>query len=152
MPGYTVRREVRAPRDVVFAVLTDHEGYTALTPLHWTLERAGTPHPNGVGAIRAIRPARRAPFAVREQVTEYEAPSRFGYKVISGAPVRSHVGTVTLAETQHGTEIEYRMDAVPRIPLPTKLITAGLRGLITMLLRGVTKEAESRSRERGAAF
>ena len=52
MPGYTVRREVRAPRDVVFAVLTDHEGYTALTPLHWTLEQAGTPHPNGVGAVR----------------------------------------------------------------------------------------------------
>ena len=146
MPRYTVRREIRAPRDVVFAVLTDHEGYTKLTPLQWTLERAGSPHPNGVGAIRAIRPARRAPFAVREQVTEYEAPSRFAYKVISGAPVRSHVGTVTLTETPTGTEVEYTMDAEPKIPLPTRLITAGLRGLISMLLRGVTKEAESRAR------
>ena len=146
MPEYTVRREVRAPRDVVFAVLTDHEGYTAFTPLQWTLERPGSPDPNGVGAIRAIRPARRAPFAVREEVTEFAAPNRFAYKVISGAPVRSHVGTVTLTETPGGTQVEYTMDAVPRIPLPDKLITAGLRGLITMLLRGVTKEAESRAR------
>ena len=145
MPGYTVRCEVRAPRDVVFAVLTDHEGYTKLTPLQWTLERPGTPHPNGVGAIRAIRPARRMPFAIREQVTEFEAPNRFAYKVISGAPVRSHIGTVTLTATPAGTEVEYRMDAEPRIPLPTKVITAGLRALITLLLRGVTKEAESRA-------
>src|SRR5437660_1071994 len=109
MPGYTVRCEVRAPRDVVFAVLTEHAGYTAFTPLHWTLERPGTPDPNGVGAVRAIRPARRAPFAIREQVTEYEAPSRFGYRVISGAPVRSHVGAVTLTETANGgTAVEYR--------------------------------------------
>jgi uncharacterized protein YndB with AHSA1/START domain len=145
MPGYTVRREVRAPREVVFAVLTDHEGYTALTPLHWTLERAGNPTRNGVGAIRAIRPARRAPFAVREQVTEYEEPSRFAYKVISGAPVRSHVGTVTLTDTPNGTQVVYHMDSVPKVPLPAKVITAGLRGLINVLLRGVTKEAESRA-------
>lgn len=145
MPTSTVRREVRAPREVVFAVLTDHEGYTRITPLQWTLERAGSPHPNGVGAVRAIRPARRAPFAVREEVTEYEEPSRFAYKVISGAPVRSHVGTVTLTDIPAGTRVEYTMDAVPRIPLPARLVTGALRGLITLLLRGVTKEAERRA-------
>jgi uncharacterized protein YndB with AHSA1/START domain len=146
MPSYTVRREVRAPRDVVFAVLTDHEGYTALAPLQWTLERAGTPHPNGIGAVRAIRPARWMPFAVREEVTEFSEPSRFAYRVISGAPVRSHIGTVTLTETAGGTLVEYTMDAVPRIPLPARLITRGLRGLISLLLRGVTREAETRAR------
>lgn len=145
MAVYTVRREVRAPREVVFAVLTDHEGYTKLTPLHWTLERTGSPQPNGVGAVRAIRPTRRAPFAIREEVTEYEEPTRFAYKVISGAPVRSHVGTVLLTETPTGTIIEYTMDAVPKIPLPAKAITSGLRALTTMLLRGVTKEAEARA-------
>lgn len=146
MPGYTVRREVRAPREVVFSVLTDHEGYTAITPLHWTLERRGTPDPHGVGAIRAIRLARRLPMAVREQVTEFDAPGRFAYHVISGAPVRSHVGTVTLTETSTGTLVEYRMDAELKFPLPARLITGGLRALITVLLRGVVREAESRAR------
>ena len=120
MPGYTVRREIRAPREVVFTVLTDHEGYTKLTPLHWTLERAGSPQRNGIGAVRAIRPSRRVPFAIREEVTEYDEPNRFAYKVISGAPVRSHVGMVILTETPTGTQVEYTMDAVPKVPLPTE--------------------------------
>jgi uncharacterized protein YndB with AHSA1/START domain len=145
MPGYTVRREVRAPREVVFSVLTDHEGYTALTPLHWTLERPGSPDPHGKGAIRAIRLARRMPMAVREEVTEFDPPNRFVYRVISGAPVRSHVGTVTLTETAGGTLVEYRMDAELRVPLPSRMVTAGLRALITLLLRGVVKEAEARA-------
>jgi len=145
MPSYTVRRQVRAPRDVVFDVLTDHEGYTRLTPLQWTLEKPGTPHPNGIGAVRAIRPTRRAPFAVREEVTEFESPSRFAYKVISGAPVRSHIGTVTLTDVPGGTQVEYTMDAEPKIPLPTRVVTGALRGLISLLLRGVTKEAERRA-------
>ena len=69
-----------------------------MTPLRKSeLEREGEPAPNGVGAIRvltAVGPP------LREEVLTYEEPSRFSYKLLSGLPVRDHVGTVEL--TPHG--------------------------------------------------
>ena len=77
MASFTFTREIAAPPETVFDVLTDHRGYAELTPLRKSeLEREGEPAPNGVGAIRkltAVGPP------MREEVIAYEAPSRFSY-------------------------------------------------------------------------
>src|SRR5580704_6775200 len=97
MATFTLRRTIAAPTELVFEVLTDHRGYARLTPLRSsTLEREGDPAPNGVGAIRVLALA--GP-PIREEVTEYQAPSRFAYKMLSGAPVKSHTGTVELSSS-----------------------------------------------------
>ena len=63
-------RQVAAPPETVFDVLTDHRGYAKITPLRKAeLEREGEPAPNGVGAIRelsAVGPP------LREEVLAYE--------------------------------------------------------------------------------
>jgi hypothetical protein len=51
------------------------------------LEREGRPEPDGLGAIRVlgVNPAR--PSRVnREEVVAYDAPSHFGYQLLSGQP------------------------------------------------------------------
>jgi hypothetical protein len=62
-----------------------------MTPLRTTtLDREGSPAPNGVGATRrfsVIGPAQ------IEEVTAYERPTRFVYELRSGLPVKELVGT-----------------------------------------------------------
>ena len=55
MASFTFVREVAAPPEVVFDVLTDHRGYAEITPLRKSeLEREGEPAPErGRGDPRA---------------------------------------------------------------------------------------------------
>jgi uncharacterized protein YndB with AHSA1/START domain len=143
MASFTLRRQVAAPIELVFEVLTDHRGYAKLTPLRSsTLEREGDPAPNGVGAVRVLKLA--GP-PIREEVTEFEAPSRFAYKMLSGAPVRSHTGTVDLVASGGGTSITWVVDSTPSIPVPSAVWAAALRPAIGMLLKGVAVESERRA-------
>ena len=84
MASFTFTREIGAPPETVFEVLTDHRRYSELTPLRKSeLEREGEGDVNGVGAIRrltAVGPP------MREEVIAFEAPSRFSYTVLSGLP------------------------------------------------------------------
>jgi hypothetical protein len=147
MAEFTLRSTIAAPVEVVFDVLTDHRGYSRLTPLRSsTLEREGEPAPNGVGAIRVLKLA--GP-PIREEVTQYEAPSLFAYKMLSGAPVRSHTGTVDLSGQGDTTELSWRVDSTPSIPVPAPLWAAAMRPVINMLLRGVVRESQRRARAVG---
>ena len=134
MASFTFTREIAAPPETVFAVLTDHRGYTELTPLRKAeLEREGEPAPNGVGAIRrltAVGPA------LREEVVAYEEPRRFSYKVLSGIPVRDHLGTVELTADGEGTKMVYAVRTHPTLPV------------IGFAVVGVTKQARQAARRR----
>jgi uncharacterized protein YndB with AHSA1/START domain len=147
MASFTLVREVAASPEIVFDLLTDHRGYSKLTPLRKTeLEREGQPAPNGVGAIRvleAIGPA------LREEVIAYEAPSRFSYTLLSGLPVRDHVGTVELAPQGAGTKITYAVRTIPTIPLAGFAVVAGIKQGIKQLINGIAAEAERRQAAEG---
>ena len=50
MASFTFTREVNAPAETVFEVLTDHRRYSELTPLRKSeLERRGSPRPMALG-------------------------------------------------------------------------------------------------------
>ena len=140
MASFTLFREVKAPPEVVFDVLTDHCRYAELTPLRKSvLEREGEPAPNGVGSIRvltAVGPP------MREETIAYERPSRFSYKVLSGLPVRDHVGTVSLEPSEGGTKVVYALRTTPTLPLVGGVVVAAVRQGVTQLLNGVSAEAE----------
>ncbi len=143
MASFTLTREINAPPEVVFELFTDHRGYADLTPLRRVdLEREGDPAPNGAGAIRvlhAIGPP------LREEVLTYVPPSRFSYKVLSGLPVRDHVGTVELSEHGGGTQVVYAIRMNPTVPVVGGAVVAGVRHGVKQLLNGVTAEAERRA-------
>jgi uncharacterized protein YndB with AHSA1/START domain len=136
-------REVDAPPEVVFDVLTDHRRYAEITRLRKsTLEREGDPAPNGVGAIRVL--AAVGP-PIREEVVVYERPSRFSYKVLSGLPLRDHLGTVSLEASAGGTRVTYALKAIPTVPFAGKVVMIGLKRAVTELLNGVVSESERRA-------
>jgi uncharacterized protein YndB with AHSA1/START domain len=145
--SFTFTREIDAPAETVFEVLTDHARYSELTPLRKSeLERAGEVDVNGVGAIRrltAVGPP------MREEVIAYEAPSRFSYTVLSGLPVRDHVGTVELSEEGGGTKMVYAVRTHPTLPVVGFAVVAAIKQAIKGLIDGVAKESERRAATTG---
>ena len=143
MASFRYEREVAAPPELVFEVLTAHRRYAELTPLRRAeLEREGNPAPNGVGAIRvlsAVGPP------LREEVLVYEPSTRFSYKLLSGLPVRDHVGTVELVPAGGGTRIAYAVRTTPTVPVAGFAVVAAVKQGIRQLLGGVAKESERRA-------
>jgi uncharacterized protein YndB with AHSA1/START domain len=141
--SFTLTRDIAAPTETVFEVLTDHRRYSELTPLRRSeLEREGETAPNGVGAIRkltAVGPP------MREEVIAYEAPSRFSYTVLSGLPVRDHVGTVELTPAGGGTKMVYAVRTQPTLPVVGGVVVAVIRQAIKGLINGVAIESERRA-------
>jgi uncharacterized protein YndB with AHSA1/START domain len=143
MASFTFVRQVAAPPETVFDVLTDHRGYADITPMRKAeLEREGEPAPNGVGAIRALHSV--GP-PLREEVVSYERPSRFSYKVVSGIPVRDHLGTVLLTPEGSGTRVTYAVKTTPTLPLVGGAVVAATKLAIKQLLSGITTESERRA-------
>lgn len=143
MASFRYVRQVAAPPEVVFDVLTDHRRYNEITLLRKAeLEREGEPEPNGLGAIRVLTAA--GP-PMREEVIAYERPSRFSYKILSGLPVRDHVGTVELKAANGGTEITYAVKTTPTLPLGGSAFMLFLKKAIRDLIGGVSKESERRA-------
>jgi uncharacterized protein YndB with AHSA1/START domain len=143
MASFTFKREIAAPPETVFEVLTDHRRYSELTPLRKSeLEREGEPTPNGVGAIRklsAVGPP------LREEVIAYEEPSRFSYTLLSGLPVRDHVGTVELTPNGGGTKMVYAVRTQPTVPVVGGVVVAVVKQAIKGLIGGVAAESERRA-------
>jgi uncharacterized protein YndB with AHSA1/START domain len=134
---------VNAPPEVVFDVLTDHRRYAEMTPLRKSvLEREGEPAPNGVGAIRVLS-ALGPPL--REETIAYERPRRFAYKLLSGLPVRDHVGTVSLEPSGDGTTVTYAVRTHPTVPLAGAVVLGVVKQGVKQLLDGISAEAERRA-------
>ncbi len=143
MASFTYTRQVAAPPEIVFAALSDHRGYAKITPLRKAeLEREGDPAPNGVGAIRklsAVGPP------LREEVLVYEPDRRFSYTLLSGLPVRDHVGTVELTPEAGGTKVVYAVRTFPTVPLVGAAVVAAVKIGVKQLLGGIVKESERRA-------
>jgi uncharacterized protein YndB with AHSA1/START domain len=143
MASFTYERQVAAPPEAVFDVLTDHRRYPEITSLRKSeLEREGKPAPNGLGAIRVLTLV--GP-PMREEVIAYERPYRFSYTILSGLPVRNHVGTVELSPSDGGTKIVYAVRTTPTLPVGAFAVVAGVKQGIRTLLSGVAKESERRA-------
>jgi uncharacterized protein YndB with AHSA1/START domain len=144
MIEFTLRQTSTAPIEKVFDTITDHRG---IADYMWavrrsTLDREGTPAPNGVGAVRRLAAA--GPPIV-EEIIDYERPTRYAYKMLSGAPVRDHVGTVELREAGAGTEVTWHLRSTPKIPGLDLLLGPVLKVVIGQLLKGGIAAAERRS-------
>jgi uncharacterized protein YndB with AHSA1/START domain len=140
MAGFTLERKISAPPEVVFDVLTNHRGYADITPVRRSeLEREGDPAPDGAGAIRVIHTV--GP-PLREEIVAYERPTRFSYTVLSGAPIRDHIGNADLSPEGEGTKVVYAVHMTPTVPLAGGLITLVIKRAISRLLDGVSKESE----------
>jgi uncharacterized protein YndB with AHSA1/START domain len=138
---FTLTRTTTAPIETVFDSLTNHRG---IADYVWavrrsTLDREGVPAPNGVGAVRRIEAV--GPTIV-EEIIDYQRPTRYAYKMLSGAPVRDHVGTVELREAGAGTEVSWHLRSTPKIAGLDWLLSPVLKRVIGELLKGAVNAAE----------
>ena len=141
MIDFTINKTSTASIDVVFDRLTDHAGIADITPVRKsTLEKQGQPDANGVGAVRRLELV--GP-PIREEITEYSKPDSFAYKLLSGLPVKDHVGTVKLtARPDGGTEVNYHVRSTPTIPGGAVVLKPVLKKAITDMVTGALKAAE----------
>jgi uncharacterized protein YndB with AHSA1/START domain len=143
MASFTLEREISAPPETVFDVLVDHRGYAEITPLRKVeLEREGDPAPNGVGAIRVLHSV--GP-PLREEILTYEEPSRYSYKLLSGLPVRDHVGTIELTPGEGRTKVTYAVRTMPTVPVVGTVVVGVIRLGVKQILSAVAKESERRA-------
>lgn len=147
MATFTFVRQVAAPPETVFDVLTDHRRYAEITPMRKSvLEREGEPAPNGVGAIRVLTSV--GP-PLREETIAYEPSTRFSYKLLSGAPVRDHVGTVELTPLDGGTRMVYAVRTTPTVPVVGFAVVGVVKQAIKQLIGGIATESERRAAAAG---
>jgi uncharacterized protein YndB with AHSA1/START domain len=141
MIEFTLTQTSSAPIEKVFDALTDHRRFASYVwPLRRsTLDREGTPAPNGVGAVRRLEMV--GP-PLLEEIIDYQRPTRYAYKLVSGAPVRDHVGTIELRETGTGTEVSWHLRSTPKIPGVGGLLSPVLKWALGDLLKGGIKAAE----------
>ncbi len=137
-------RTVAAPPETVWEVVADLRGMSEFTRFRKIeLEREGDPPPNGVGAIRVMHLV--GP-PVREEIIAFEPPRRFAYRMLSGAPVRDHVGTIELEPAGEGTRMSYVLETTPRIPVVGFALIALMRSIVEGIASGIASEAEKRAR------
>jgi uncharacterized protein YndB with AHSA1/START domain len=137
-------RNVAASPETVWEVVADLRGMSEYTKFRKVeLEREGDPPPNGVGAIRVLHLV--GP-PVREEIIAFDAPRRFSYRMLSGAPVKDHVGTIELSPSGSGTRMSYVVETTPTIPLVGGGLVAFLRRVIEDIAAGIAAEAERRAR------
>lgn len=138
-------RAINAPIETVFDVLTDHKGIPSYTKTRKVkIEKEGTPAPNGLGAIRALYVA--GP-PVREEVIGYDPPKHFAYKMLSGAPLKNHVGTVDLVDNGDGTtQMNYIVETYPSIPVIGHIFLQVVKAVVGELADGIKKTSEERAK------
>ncbi len=79
----------------------------------------------------------------------YEEPSRFSYTLLSGLPVRDHVGTVELTPNGNGTKMVYAVRTHPTVPVVGAVVVAAVKQGVKGLVDGVVAESERRAASGG---
>lgn len=143
MPANTVEAVIEAPRALVFEVFADRERSGEYLPMHTRLDTPGAHERQGVGAVHFLGFGR---VGVREQITELVDGERMVYRVVSGLPVREHIGTIEFHDDPKGTLVRYTMASVPKLPVPDGAVRAILQVMTTRMIDGARRTAESRAR------
>ncbi len=133
--------ESRVSAQQLWDVLTAHEGMPSwFRPIRKVvLDPPGREERNGLGAIRHVHAV--GPVVV-EEVVEWDAPHRYVYKLLRGAPIRNHRGQVDVEETSGGCRATWRIEFEPVIPLSGLLLRPLMTRVAKGLLRGASAHAE----------
>ncbi|RJO75562.1 SRPBCC family protein [Nocardia panacis] len=136
MATSTVDAVIPAPRDVVYQLFSERERISPYLPIQVTRTKDGTDSPGGVGAQHFLG---RGPVGVTEEITALVPNERMEYKIVKGAPVKRHTGTITFADADNGTRISYTMDSTPALPVPDRILELVLHAMISQFVKGAQK-------------
>ncbi len=96
--------ESSAPIETVWQLLSTVDTWPTWSRHKFArLERDGSPTPDGMGAIRVlgVNPSKPTKYN-REEVVAFDAPTHFGYTLLSGQPLDHYRSDVRLSELPAG--------------------------------------------------
>jgi hypothetical protein len=133
-----------ADRETVWRLIADADGWSRWGAWRESvLRREGIPPPGGVGAIKALTSETRRPVVSVEEVTVFEPPTRFGYTLLSGLPLKGYEAEIMLVPAPGGgTDITWRSQFDPKIPLTGSLFRRGLQKFTSDAVQRLAREAE----------
>jgi uncharacterized protein YndB with AHSA1/START domain/catechol 2,3-dioxygenase-like lactoylglutathione lyase family enzyme len=110
-----IQEEVRmnAPAERIWEAVTDHERMSEWSEFPSELVTPGKTDRNGVGALRKVGVLG---STVEEEVIEFVPNHRLVYRLLRGAPLRNHHGTVMLIPDGSATLVRWAVQFEPVVP------------------------------------
>lgn len=105
---------IKAPIEVAFAFLADHQNFSALFGGSCRRTKAGQGDINGLGSVRTIGPG---PLGFDETIVRFDKPQRIEYRITRGGPLKNHHGIVLLKSVGSQTQMDYRIQFDGKFPL-----------------------------------
>lgn len=107
-----------------------------------TIDRPGTPIPDGVGLVRTMVTGRTTSV---EEVVAFEPPERYSYELLSGLPIVGYRADVRLSPNlgDGGTDIAWRSTFHAKVPLTGWIYRFALDRFIGQVLDGLVAHLDS---------
>lgn len=132
-----ITQDFPAPRETVFAKLTDHNAVGPILGAKMKRIKDGEDAPNGLHSVRAVSIG---PVSFEETVVRHEPPQRMEYTVTRGGPIKHHRGTMLFEDTDTGCHLHYEVVFDGRIPFTGAVIAKQLEAAIS---KGLARYARS---------
>jgi uncharacterized protein YndB with AHSA1/START domain len=135
---------IAAPLSTVWDVMTDHVRWARWgSASRVTIERAGVPAPNGLGAVRCFRSG---PIKVFEEVTMWEPPVRMGYRLNTTTLVKEYSSIMALRDDNGATVLDWSSHLQPRFVGTGWLLRRVFGRSVAGFARGIAGEPEAAPR------
>ncbi|MCY4258390.1 MAG: SRPBCC family protein [bacterium] len=150
MQTISLSTHLEASQQVAWDVISDHSLYGSFTGTSQvTLEKQGTPHTNGVGAIRVFHVG---PIRIREEITTFEPPKQMAYRVLSlPLPLRNCRSDLLLVPCEDGGSCILHWDSWFELAIPftggvlRRVVAAQLNKIVAGIAVEVARRAGSAS-------
>jgi catechol 2,3-dioxygenase-like lactoylglutathione lyase family enzyme/uncharacterized protein YndB with AHSA1/START domain len=104
---------IEASPERIWQVVREHERMKEWTGLDAELLRPGLHDRNGVGAVRKLGMLGRG---AEEEIVEFVPNERYVYRLLRGAPIRNHEGTVMLIPEGSATRVRWAVRFEGAVP------------------------------------
>jgi catechol 2,3-dioxygenase-like lactoylglutathione lyase family enzyme/uncharacterized protein YndB with AHSA1/START domain len=131
---------IDASPERIWAVVREHERMQEWAGLRCQLLRPGIHDRNGVGAVRKLG---LLGAGAEEEVIEYVPNERYVYRLLRGAPIRNHRGTVMLLPEGASTRVRWAVQFDGAVPGMGRPLAAVLSRIFRASLVRLKKLVES---------
>jgi Polyketide cyclase / dehydrase and lipid transport len=120
--------ESSASIDAVWRVLVNQVAWPTWAGFDSVVvEQHGSPTPDGLGSVRRTKLGR---TTGREEVTRFDEPHTYGYRLLSGLPVSDYEAIVMLTETPGGTRISWQSTFREKVPFTGTFVSRKLHAFL----------------------
>jgi ligand-binding SRPBCC domain-containing protein len=144
MGDYHQTTTIEAPRAAVWDLIALQSNWSLWTPARQVVvDPPGSSEPNGVGAVRHMRAL--GPLGAREEITAFEPPELFAYRLLRGLPVRNYEASMRLVESGDATVLDWSGTWDDLAGFMQRPMAGFMQRTVTKMAGGIKAEAERRA-------